>query len=78
MLTSCSQTLAITNTATGTFTTLLNLQGASFPALQTLFNYALLNLIFTPLTLYRYGVKGWLRMVWRTGWKCKPPPQPYW
>ncbi|KAI9040602.1 DUF914 domain membrane protein [Aspergillus affinis] len=63
------QVLAITNTATSTFSTLLSDEGTSIPAFQTFFNYVLLNLIFTPYTMYRYGFKGWGKMVLRNGWK---------
>lgn len=66
-----SQVLAITNTATSTFSTLLADEKTSIPAFQTFFNYVLLNLIFTPYTMYRYGMKGWFKMVLRNGWKCK-------
>lgn len=65
-----SQVLAITNTATSTFTTLLGNEGTSIPAFQTFFNYVLLTLIFTPFTIYRYGFKRWLRLVFYDGWKC--------
>ncbi|RJE18972.1 hypothetical protein PHISCL_08694 [Aspergillus sclerotialis] len=51
------QFLAIANTGSSTFTTLLENQGTSVPAFQTFLNYALLNVIFTPLTMYRYGFK---------------------
>ncbi|KAB8272624.1 hypothetical protein BDV30DRAFT_211714 [Aspergillus minisclerotigenes] len=63
------QILAITNTATSTFSTLLSDEGTSIPAFQTFFNYVLLNIMFTPYTMYRYGIKGWAQMVWKTGWK---------
>ncbi|KAF9894074.1 hypothetical protein FE257_009047 [Aspergillus nanangensis] len=63
------QILAITNTATSTFSTLLNEEKTSIPAFQTFFNYVLLNLIFTPYTIYHYGIKGWFRMVFSHGWK---------
>ncbi|KAE8349147.1 hypothetical protein BDV28DRAFT_141855 [Aspergillus coremiiformis] len=63
------QVLAITNTATSTFSTLLSQKGTSIPAFQTFFNYVLLNLIFTPYTMYRYGIKGWFQMVMKHGWK---------
>ena len=66
-----SQVLAITNTATSTFSTLLSDEGTSIPAFQTFFNYVLLNIIFTPYTMYRYGFKGWGKMVLRNGWKCE-------
>ncbi|PYH93194.1 DUF914 domain membrane protein [Aspergillus ellipticus CBS 707.79] len=63
------QVLAITNTACSTFSTLLAHEGTSIPAFQTFFNYLLLNLIFTPYTIYRYGLKGWFEMVLHRGWK---------
>jgi solute carrier family 35 protein F1/2 len=63
------QVLAITNTATSTFSTLLSNDGTSIPAFQTFFNYVLLNIIFTTYSFYRYGFKGWARMVWYRGWK---------
>ena len=65
------QVLAITNTSTSTFTTLLGNENWSIPTFQTLLNYVLLTLIFTPYTIYRYGIKGWLRVVWHDGWKCE-------
>lgn len=63
------QILAIANTSTGTFTTLLGGEQWAIPAFQTFLNYVLLNVIFTPYTMYRYGLKGWLRLVYRDGWK---------
>ncbi|KAJ5179051.1 solute carrier family 35 member [Penicillium capsulatum] len=63
------QLLAIANTATGTFTTLLGEEMWAIPTFQTLLNYAVLTIIFTPYTIYRYGIKGWFRVVYRDGWK---------
>ncbi|KAI3070606.1 hypothetical protein CBS147353_6741 [Aspergillus niger] len=63
------QVLAITNTACSTFSTLLVSEGTSIPAFQTFFNYFLLNAIFTPYTIYCYGLKGWTRVVLQHGWK---------
>ncbi|KAL2220067.1 DUF914 domain membrane protein [Thermoascus aurantiacus ATCC 26904] len=62
------QVLALCITSTNTFTSLLQEQGTSIPAFQTFFNYVLLNIIFTPYTIYRYGIKGWLRLVLKDGW----------
>lgn len=64
------QLLAIANTSTSTFTTLLGEEGWAIPTFQTLLNYLLLNAIFTPYTMYRYGLKGWFQLCWRDGWKC--------
>ncbi|KAJ5702560.1 solute carrier family 35 member [Penicillium malachiteum] len=63
------QALAIMNTSTSTFTTLLTDQDWSIPTFQTILNYAVLTCIFTPYTIYKYGFKGWLRLIWRDGWK---------
>ncbi|KAJ5177133.1 solute carrier family 35 member [Penicillium canariense] len=63
------QLLAIANTATGTFTTLLGEQEWAIPTFQTLLNYVVLTMIFTPYTIYRYGFKGWLRVIYTDGWK---------
>lgn len=63
------QLLAIANTATGTFTTLLGEEGWAIPTFQTLLNYVVLTCIFTPYTIYRYGFKGWLRVIYTDGWK---------
>jgi solute carrier family 35, member F1/2 len=64
------QILAICITGTNTLTTLLVIEGTSIPAFQTLFNYVLLNAMYTGYTLYRYGVKKWAKMIWKDGWKC--------
>lgn len=64
-----SQALAVSITGTNTLSSLLVMEGTSIPAFQTLFNYVLLNLIYTSFTLYRYGAKRWTRLVWRDGWK---------
>lgn len=64
------QILALCLTGTNTFTTLLVMEGTSIPAFQTFFNYVLLNLIYTSYTLYKYGVRGWARLIWKDGWKC--------
>ncbi|KAH8702409.1 hypothetical protein BGW36DRAFT_290331 [Talaromyces proteolyticus] len=63
------QVLAILNTSTSTFTSLLALEGTSIPAFQTFFSYAALNLVFTPLTIFKYGFNGWIRIIRQDGWK---------
>ncbi|KAK4625631.1 hypothetical protein CLAFUW4_06066 [Fulvia fulva] len=64
-----SQALAVTITGTNTLSTLLSMEGTSIPAFQTLFNYILLNLIYTSWTIYKYGFKGWLKLMWKDGWR---------
>jgi solute carrier family 35, member F1/2 len=71
------QVLAICITGTNTLTTLLVIQGTSIPAFQTLFNYVLLNAVYTSYTIYKYGFKKWGRMVLKDGWKCDSLPSPF-
>ncbi|MCJ1353772.1 MAG: hypothetical protein MMC33_003759 [Icmadophila ericetorum] len=63
------QILSLCDTATNTFSTLLVNQGTSIPAFQNFFNYAVLGIIYTCYTLYKYGVKKWVRLIWKDGWK---------
>ncbi|KAJ9608514.1 hypothetical protein H2200_007502 [Cladophialophora chaetospira] len=63
------QILAICITGTNTLTTLMVIQGTSVPAFQTLFNYILLNVVYTGYTIYQYGFRKWGRMVLKDGWK---------
>lgn len=63
------QVLSLCITSTNTFTTLLANGGNSLPALQSLFNYILLMVIFVPYTLYRYGPVDYWRMLRTEGWK---------
>ena len=67
------QALAILNTSSSTFTSLLEAQGTSIPAFQTFFNYALLNITFTSYTIYKYGFKRWGQITRSDGWKCMSP-----
>ena len=71
------QVLALCLTATNTFSSLLVTHRTSIPAFQTLFNYVLLNLIYTSYTIYQYGPKKWFRLMLTDGWKCIFPfPHP--
>ncbi|KAI5310587.1 hypothetical protein KEM55_004989 [Ascosphaera atra] len=63
------QCLALGTTGTNTFSTLLSDEGTSIPAFQSFFNYILLTLVYTSYTIYKYGFKGWLRLIWKDGWK---------
>ena len=67
---SLGQVLAVCITGTNTLTSLLVEEGTSIPAFQTLFNYVLLNIMFTGYTFYKYGFKKWGRMILKDGWKC--------
>lgn len=64
-----SQALAVCITGTNTLSTLLVMEGTSIPAFQTLFNYLLLTLIYTSTTLYRYGLRGWFKLIYKDGWR---------
>ncbi|KAK3718549.1 hypothetical protein LTR37_005053 [Vermiconidia calcicola] len=64
-----SQALAVSITGTNTISGLLAGEGTSIPAFQSLFNYVLLNLIYTSTTIYKYGFKGWLKLIWKDGWR---------
>jgi len=55
--------------STNTLTEYLALGGANIPAFQTVFNYALLNIVYTSWTLYKYGFKKWCQLIWKDGWK---------
>ena len=55
--------------STNTLTQYLSIDGANIPAFQTVFNYALLNIVYTAWTLYRYGFKKWCLLIWKDGWK---------
>jgi solute carrier family 35, member F1/2 len=67
------QVLALCITGTNTLTTLLVMEGTSIPAFQTFFNYVLLNIIYTSFTMYKYGLKGWAKLILKDGWKCECP-----
>ncbi len=55
--------------STNTLSTYLSNAGASMPALQSLIVYALLNLIYTSYTIYKYGFKKWFKLIYKDGWK---------
>ncbi len=61
--------LSLCDVGTNTLTTLLNNEGTSIPAFQSLFNYILLTLIYTTYTIYTYGFKKWLRLIVVDGWR---------
>ncbi|KAH0537591.1 hypothetical protein FGG08_005623 [Glutinoglossum americanum] len=63
------QVLALCITGTNTFTSLLVGKGTSIPAFQTFFNYALLNIIYSSYTIYKYGFKKYGTLLLRDGWK---------
>lgn len=64
-----TQILALAQTGTNTFTSLLTERDLNIPAFQTFFNYVLLNLVYTSLTIYKYGFKKWSKMLWNDCWR---------
>lgn len=63
------QVLALCQTATNTFSSLLANYGTSIPAFQSVFNYVLLSIFYLSYTLYTYGPRKWFGILWRDGWK---------
>ncbi|KAH8706010.1 DUF914 domain membrane protein [Talaromyces proteolyticus] len=63
------QVIALADISSSTFSSLLSLEGTSMPAFQTLWNYVLLNLVYTGITLYKYGFKKWFKMLYTDCWK---------
>ncbi|KAH8180188.1 solute carrier family protein [Sarocladium implicatum] len=64
------QVLALCITSTNTFTSLLDQrQGFNIPALQTMFNYVALLIVYNSVFLYLEGFKGWWATVKTHGWK---------
>ncbi|KAK4247024.1 hypothetical protein C7999DRAFT_14918 [Corynascus novoguineensis] len=63
------QILSLCITATNTFTSFLAEAGTNIPAFQTIFNYALLTLIWLPITLCQHGPRKLGSIVLRDGWK---------
>ncbi|KAF2015278.1 DUF914-domain-containing protein [Aaosphaeria arxii CBS 175.79] len=63
------QVLAICITSTNTLSQLLSFEGTSIPAFQSFFNYVLLNIVFSSYTIYKYGIKGWGKLILKDGWR---------
>ncbi|KAF8536760.1 hypothetical protein BDD12DRAFT_849605 [Trichophaea hybrida] len=63
------QILSLCITGTNTFSGLLANQHTSIPAFQSFFSYVLLNIVYTSYTLYKYGPKGYLKVLKTSGWK---------
>ena len=63
------QVLALCLTGTNTFSSLLVTRNFSIPAFQTLWNYIGLALVYGSYTIYKYGFKGWIKLILKDGWK---------
>lgn len=64
------QVLSLCITATNTFSSFLNEQGTSIPAIQTIFVYALIFIVYFPTALYQMGgPRNFFAATWRHSWK---------
>ncbi|KAF8518954.1 DUF914-domain-containing protein [Hysterangium stoloniferum] len=63
------QLVSLCITCTNVTTTELIMRNWANATTQTFFLYFSLAVVYTPYTMYRYGLKGWAEMVRRDGWK---------
>ncbi|KAL6822785.1 DUF914 domain-containing protein [Trichoderma sp. SZMC 28015] len=63
------QVLSLCITGTNTFTSFLANAGTNIPAFQTVFNYILLFLVYTTITLWRDGPRVWWDIMVKDGWR---------
>lgn len=65
------QILSLCITGTNTFTELLVTEPLylSVPTLQSLFNYVLLNIVYTSYTIYKYGFAKYWKMIRKDFWR---------
>ncbi|KAI0629268.1 DUF914-domain-containing protein [Trametes polyzona] len=63
------QVVSLCITCTNVTTTELVNRNWQLPTTQTFFLYFSLCIIYTPYTIYQYGFVGWLKMIYKDGWK---------
>ncbi|KAH6604417.1 hypothetical protein Trco_007863 [Trichoderma cornu-damae] len=63
------QVLSLCITGTNTFTSFLANAGTNIPAFQTIFNYILLFLVYTSITVWRDGPRVWWGIMVKDGWR---------
>ncbi|KIJ55647.1 hypothetical protein M422DRAFT_73421 [Sphaerobolus stellatus SS14] len=63
------QVVSLCITCTNVTTTELVQRNWANATTQTFFLYFSLFVVYTPYTMYQYGMKGWAKMVFRDGWK---------
>ncbi|KAF9820618.1 hypothetical protein IEO21_01321 [Rhodonia placenta] len=63
------QLVSLCITCTNVTTTELVDRNWSLPTTQTWFLYFSIFIVYTPYTIYQYGFKGWLKMIWKDGWR---------
>jgi len=65
----CGQVVSLCITCTSVTTTELVKRNWTISTTQTFFLYLSLFVIYAPYTMYQYGFKGWLKVIYRDGWK---------
>jgi len=63
------QLLSLCITSTSVVTTELTNRNFNVPTTQTWFLYFSLFIVYTPYTIYKYGFKGWFKVILKDGWK---------
>ncbi|KAH7909376.1 hypothetical protein BJ138DRAFT_1181079 [Hygrophoropsis aurantiaca] len=63
------QFLSVCITCSSVTTTELVSRNWVLPSTQSFFTYFSLCCVYTPVTIYKYGFKGWAKMIRRDGWK---------
>jgi len=65
----CGQLVSLCITCTNVTTTELVNRNWALPTTQTFFLYFSLFVVYTPYTIYKYGIRGWGYIVFHDGWK---------
>lgn len=63
------QVLSMCIVGTNTLSQELSINNANVPAFQTFFAYVLLAIVWVPITIFKYGWKGWGKMLKEHAWK---------
>jgi len=63
------QVVSLCITCTNVTTEELTTGNWQLPTTQTFFLYFSIFIVYTPYTIYRYGFKGWINLLYRDSWK---------
>lgn len=63
------QVLSVALTFVSVLTTELVDRNWVLPSTQVFFSYASMFIVYTPYTVYKYGLKGWCKLLVHDGWK---------
>ncbi|KAI0923834.1 hypothetical protein AcW1_006684 [Taiwanofungus camphoratus] len=63
------QLVSLCITCTNVTTTELVNRNWSLPTTQTWFLYFSIFIVYTPYTIYQYGFKGWVKMIYKDSWR---------